>query len=179
MLVDKSENDNRPLGIYKNNRFYQDTCKQRYDINDLNILYDDNILLLIYACEWFKIKDSNVHDKVLYHPYLTVRDHSNLNKIYQHYKNNLIFETVGVASIFYILKKKYVVSKKFRKTWKPVSAMALGMILIPYFSWNYIFKKQMNNEIRKNERLGKYLYLDLEKEKLRNELLNYNIVIKF
>jgi hypothetical protein len=176
MLSQKKIDENKPLEIYKNSKSYQEIVRRKYNINDLGLLYDDKILLLIYALEWFDIPDKSVYNKVCYHPYLTMKDMKQLNRIYENHKNYFYISLFPVYSVLYFLKKKFAKSS-FRKSAKPnLILWSLG-VLFPIASWKFYFSKQINKDIKEDKDLSKYFELDVDREKIKKDLLNFNIVL--
>lgn len=169
--------EDKPIEIYKNNKSYQEIVKRKYKINDIGLLYDDKILLLIYACDWFNIPSNKVFEKVCYHPYLTKKHHKKLNEIYENSKNNLFLITLPFYGFLYLLKKKVVKGNNFRKNFK----FNLGIFslagLFPFLTWKLYLLENMKNNIQEDKDLSTYLELNIDKNRIKQELLNYNIVL--
>jgi hypothetical protein len=176
MLTQRKIDENKPLEIYKNSKSYQEIVRRKYNINDLGLLYDDKILLLIYALEWFDIPDKNVYNKVCYNPYLTMKDKKQLDRIYENHKNYFYLSLLPVYSILYFIKKK-IVKTSLRKSMKPsIILYSLG-VLFPILSWKLFFKNQINKDIREDKDMQKYFELNVDRDKIKKDLLNFNIVI--
>ena len=176
MLTQENKLD-KPIEIYKNNKSYQEIVRRKYNINDLGILYDDKILLLIYVCEWFKIPFTNSYDKVCYHPYLTKKDHKKLESIYENQKNNLFLSTLPFYFLLILMKRKYVKGNNLRKNFKPIGLLTASVFIYPYVLWNFILYPKMNKDIQEDSQLQKYFSLDVDQDKIKRDLLNYNIVL--
>jgi hypothetical protein len=176
MLAPKKD-ENEPLAIYKNSKSYQHIVRDRYNITNQSILYDDRLLLMIYAYEWFQIPDKNIYEKVCYNPYITNKDYKLLNKIYDSQKFNVVLLSIFGFLIIPIIKAKIIKKYKIHKhNWKP-ELLSLGlMIALPVVSWFGFFQRKMNKDIKGSD-LNKYLSLDLNKEKIKEDLLAYNIVV--
>jgi hypothetical protein len=169
-------NTDKPLEIYKNSKSYQEIVRRRYNINDLGLLYDDKILLLIYAYEWFSIKENDLYNKVCYHPYLTVKDKKYLDSIYENQKNIFYIQLVPFYFSLYIFKRKYI-KVSIRKSFKPLATIySLGLIY-PIISWMFLISYSMNEHIKQDNKLQNYFNLDVDRTKIQKDLLNFNIVL--
>jgi hypothetical protein len=182
MLKEKSDSDNANVAIelYKNNKYFQDSVRRKYNIKDAGILYDDKILLLIYALEWFDIPEKKYYYKVCYHPYLTRKDLNHLNTIYENQKNNFFITTLGVYAGLFFFRKKFIGTKgsNLRKNWKPIFYMFFVSLLFPILSWELFFVSKLNQDIKEDKDLAdKYFHLDVDKKKIKRDLLNFNIVL--
>lgn len=171
--------DNEFQCVYKNNKYFQNYYKTKYNLTDDHILLDDNLILLIYACEWFKIPDEDKFDKVCYHPYLTKKDNRKLTQIYQHYTNLFIYECVGLLGVAFLIRRKMIRPYNIRKRGLKTLGLFLGVGMVAFLSWKFIFMRRLNQRIRKDKDLEKYSTLNLDRNKIKEDLLNYNIVIKF
>ena len=141
-------------------------------------MYDDRILLLIYAYEWFGIPPNYIYDKVCYHPYLNKIDFKRLNEIYEHEKNICLLSNIPFFTLIFLSYKRYGKGGSFRKNKRLLLTSAFGAVAYPYMLWKYLFAQRMNRHIIDDPNLNKYLNLDIDKEKIKNDLLNFNIVLK-
>ena len=176
-MLTKESSDDKPLEIYKMNKTYQELIKRKYKIKDPHLLYDEKILLLIYTVEWFNIPDYKLYDKICFHPLITKRHYKKLNDIYENHKNNLILITFFFYGFLYLLKKTFAKASNTRRNYKIIFPFALLAIIQPYLTWEFILKRKMNKDIGEDQNLINYLKLDFDKEKIKNDLLNYNIVL--
>jgi hypothetical protein len=176
MLTEKD--NNVPLAIYKNNKSYQEITRRNYKIKDPRVFYDDTILLLIYAYEWFKIPERNAFEKVCFHPYLTKGDFNKANELRENQKINLFaFCIVPLYAGLFLIKRKIARTTYYRRNWSPIIGIVSAAILVPFACWNVVLKKKLDNDIKEDPNLKKYLTLDLDKNKISKDLLNYNITI--
>jgi hypothetical protein len=176
-MLTKESKEDLPLEVYKRNKTFQEIVKRKYNIKDQGILYDDKILLLIYACEWFDIPNRKIYEKVCYHPLLTKRHHKKLNVIYENQKNNLYMFIIPLYGFLYILKKKFAKGFNPRKHYKILFSIYGSGIVAPFLMWKYILSKKMNEDIRNDNDLNQYLFLNFDRDKIKKDLLNYNIVL--
>ena len=176
MLSQRKIDDNKPLEIYKNSKSYQEIVRRKYNINDLGLLYDDKILLLIYALEWFEIPTSDYYNKVCFHPYLTAKDMKQLNRINENQKNYFYLSLLPVFSLLYLTKRKYV-KVSLRKSLKPNIFIYSLALIYPVLSWKLFFSRQIKKDIKEDKDLAKYFVLDVDRAKIKTDLLNYNIVL--
>ena len=176
MLSERKIDDKKPLEIYKNSKSYQEIVRRKYNINDLGLLYDDKILLLIYALEWFEIHESDFYNKVCFHPYLTAKDMKQLKRINENQKNYFYLSLLPVFSLLYLAKKKFV-KVSIRKSLKSNVFIYSLAAIYPLLSWKLFFSRQIRKDIKEDEELAKYFVLDVDRAKIKKDLLNYNIVL--
>ncbi len=180
MLEEKKDDlitASQPLAIYKNNKSFQEIVKRKYNITQSSLLYDDGLLLLIYTYEWFNIPKCNVYDLVGYNPLITRKHFDKLTKKYEHQKNIYLLTILPFFAIMYYLKIRYVKGSNFRKNFTPMMALGFMSIFYPFALWNYFFVPRMNYEIKSDEDLKSYLNLNVDKDKIQRDLLNFNIVL--
>jgi hypothetical protein len=168
--------DNKPLEIYKNSKSYQEIVRRKYNINDIALLYDDKILLLIYALEWFEIPEKNYYNKICFHPYLKAKDMQQLNRIYENGKNSFYLSLVPVYATLYFMKKKYV-KASIKKNLKPNILIYSFALILPILSWKLFFYPKIKKDLSEDKLLSKYFVLDVDRDKIKKDLLNYNIVL--
>lgn len=176
-MLTNENNFDKPIEIYKNNKSYQEIVRRKYNITDIGLLYDDKILLLIYACDWFNIQPTKVYEKVCYHPYMTKRHHKKLNEIYENQKNNLFLFSLPFYGLLYIAKRKFVKGTNLRKNFTATSLIFLSVVFFPILFWKFYLLKNMNKDIQIDKDLKQYLHLDIDRNKIKEDLLNYNIVL--
>lgn len=178
MITQKSD-ENEQLAIYKNSKSYQEIVKNKYNIKNPNYLYDERILLLIFAYEWFDIPKMKIYDKVSYNPYITTKDFKKLNTIYQNYSNNLLLSFLPIGLTVFLIKRRFLNNKfkSFKRNWKFYLLIGGIVTMVPPALWYLYFLPKMNKNIVEDPQLRKYLELDVDKEKIRLDLLNYNIIL--
>jgi hypothetical protein len=178
MLKKKNENDTeQPVEIYKQNKSFQEIIRRRYNINDIGLLYDDRILLLIYTYEWFQIPAANLYDKVCYHPLVVRKDHIKLSEIYENEKNIFLATMLPFFGLLYFIKSKFSKGRNLRKNFKLLALISTSAVVVPSVLWKLYFVSRMNRNIFNDTSLNKYLKLNVDKEKIKQDLLNYNIVL--
>jgi hypothetical protein len=176
MLSERKIDDKKLLEIYKNSKSYQEIVRRKYNINDLGLLYDDKILLLIYALEWFEIPESDLYNKVCFHPYLTAKDMKQLKRINENQKNYFYLSLLPVFSLLYLAKKKFL-KVGMRKSLKSNVFIYSLAVIYPVLSWKLFFSRQIRQDIKEDKDLAKYFELDVDRAKIKKDLLNYNIVL--
>lgn len=149
----------------------------KYSISDKKIYSNHNILLLIYAYEWFNYKDN--YQKMKFHPYLRIKD----NNILEDYRNKEFYRFSSVSGIstigfYYYLKNKYIKNNThdFLRRLKSVfysSFLGSSMFICFYFLY---YRRNVNNFI--NKEYNSYLELNIDKDLIKNEVNKISEIIK-
>lgn len=174
MSKDKNESKYYSKEIYCGDMF-QLFVRDKYLITNPMTYTNHNILLLLYAYEWFNYKDSQ--SKYKFHPYLKLEDHIKVEQ----FKSNIRNISLGVAITSSILA--YVFATRTLKLYQIDLAKRLikmlnisfvffssGMLL--YFAY---YKPKLTNYIEKN--FQQYLNNpDFNKTLIENELKNIGVL---
>jgi hypothetical protein len=172
MLAPKVEDDgNKPLELYKSDNF-RAFYRKKFSILHNGMYYDDKVLKLLYSYDWFDLKENNLYRKVSCHPNLTKADKTKVDEI--KLKNSMLiytaFPVYGLAHYF----SNKIIKKKNR-------ILARGLVYLTMIAWwvcyvNYR-RIKINYDIQKEPTLDKYMTYEMDQNKIKIELLNYNIVI--
>jgi hypothetical protein len=158
--------------VYCNNRSYINKVKNNYIINHA-LLHNDKVMLLIYTYEWFKIPKQNNFEKVIYHPFLTKKDQILVEEL----KTRYIFKLCLFTGIYLLISNGLFI-RRFQQKPKIIlfnlSNIAIASLLA-YSFWNIYLYPRLNEEVPSVKELTKYLELNVDLEKIIQELVNYNI----
>jgi len=164
-----------PRAVYSK-KPYQLYVQETYGIENKKILYNDGILLLIYAGEWFKIPETDLVNKIRFHPYLTEKDYTLLTNIKNNHNLYLFLYTNAAFGLFYYLT---IATTKISSVNKLIRfSKCLFLSLTTSFLFNKLYYKKRYENIIKNSYLyDKYFTLDLDKLKIKDDLLKVGIKI--
>jgi hypothetical protein len=157
--------------VYSNNRSYINRAKYKYLLNNFQI-QNEKVMLLIYTYEWFKIPKENNFEKVVYHPFLTKNDQYLIDDLRTRYILRL-----GLFSLAYLTISNSFFAKRFKKP-KFLLFNFYNLIitgLLSYSFWNIYLYKKLNQDVGTVKDLKKYLDLNVDLQKIIQELVNYNI----
>jgi hypothetical protein len=158
--------------VYSNNRSYINKVRSNYVINN-SLLQNEKIMLLIYTYEWFKIPKDNNFEKVIYHPFLTKNDQMLVDDLRTRYVIKL-----GLFSLTYMAVTSLYFARRYKHKPKLI-LFEMGNIavtgLLAYCFWKIYLYKRLNLDVRNITELQKYEKLDVDLEKVIQELVNYNI----
>lgn len=169
----QAKNKDEPKSFYTT-RSYQMYIKEKYDISRNTLLYDDNISLLLYASEWFQVPKSNVFMKIQLHPCLTIKHDHLLNTYQNQYRRNLAFVAFGTGLVYNLFGNK---KTKARRALNFIVSIVIGTTGALLFNQLY-YKKKYEQQLAEDPSLKQYLELDLDRNKIREDLKNYGIVLK-
>jgi hypothetical protein len=165
-------NEDGFVKLYSNTRNFREKVRNEYKVSN-SLLYDDKVLLMIYAWEWFKIPKSNKFELVSYHPFLKQKDldlitHLSIKYASMAFIPALCFFMFGLRmfSKRYNKKDKLIIFSMFHL----ITSNVLGFVL-----WKCFFYNKLNTEIENTKKFKKYLVLDVDKEKIKDDLKKYNI----
>lgn len=173
MNSDDYNEGNAPLAIYSDNKAFQMNCKDKYHIDDPNLLYNDTLLLLLYAYEWFDISSDDPFSKVSYHPYLTIKHYDRLHRIYQSQLLNHALLAIPVFIGFSIFNKNLNQRKSYVRHFKN-AIFTIGLIS-PV--WPLYFKPRMQQHIREDKELSRYVNIDIDREKIKEQINNLGVTL--
>jgi hypothetical protein len=158
--------------VYSTNRSYINKVKDNYNMNNFSLL-DEKLMLLIYTYEWFKIPKTNTFEKVIYHPLLTKSDQG----IVDHIRTKYLLKT-GLFGLVYFTLMNGIFISRFKHRPKVMllkfsNALLTG--IFTYIFWNTYLYNQLNKEVGAIKEFDKYMNLDVDLQKVIQELVNYNI----
>ncbi len=160
--------------VYSNTRNFRDKVKTKYKVPN-RLLFDDKILLMIYAYEWFKIPKSNNFERVSYHPFLVQKDLDLVNHICSKY----IYLTLMPTLLLFIGGLGIVAKRNKKKAGRLLFGI-INMIttnILGYCLWKYYFYHKLNEEVGNDPELNQYLELNVDINTIINELRNNNITL--
>ena len=152
--------------IYLSDR-YKNFISGCYTIADPSCLQKSSILRLLYALEWFSIPESYILHKVKFNPYLSFEDSKKINKLILFNRIEYILSFLLFSKIVHrTMKIKFPIIRLF-------SSICLGTTCT--FLKNIMLMKKLNLKILKEQNLSKYLQLEVDKEKLKKDLMGMGI----
>ena len=159
--------------VYKNVS-YKMYVKNTYKIDNEAILTDDNIILSIFCCEWFKIDKRDILNKIRFNPKITIQDFTKVDLIVKNYKFNLmIFHTVIFGVLFFMFKPYS--GRLGNKLFKYAGCLSVSLSFT--FIFSKFYRRKLYNLLEKDDTLKQYLNFDFDEAKINDELLNYGIKI--
>ena len=169
-LKKKEEED--PKDLEPENMFLQDTfkeyIKEKYLLENPEILANNSILQMVYALEWYDIPRTAYSELIEYHPYLTVGDYDKLKYInMQHRIENLISMSLFAAVANRLIFTKFPIFNK-RYTRFP-TALAIGGVATYVFNL-FILRPMYLHDLEEMGLADKYFFLDLNADLMKEDL---------
>jgi hypothetical protein len=167
--------EDEPKAYYLS-RSYQMHIKDKYNIMNNSLLYDDKLCLMLYAREWFNIPKEMSYMKIILHPYLTIRDDKLLKDMNKNNNRSLIFYFLGNLALMNILGQRI---KRSKTKLALRFLFTLGLCAVStYLYKTYYLNLKFEETLKEDKNLNKYLKLDLDYNKIKADLSNYGIVVK-
>jgi hypothetical protein len=163
--------ENELIRLYKK-KYRKDKICKNYSIPK-EIKNDERIIELISMLEWLKINKTKKYELVINHPLLTVRDHIKIQNLSLNY-----FGYTAFAIVIYLLPgiKYYKMNRVKNISMKKIYITHLLLSLVFGNSLSKIwFSKRLDEDISKIPEFNKYYDLNVDIEKIIQELNNFNI----
>lgn len=147
-------------------QLFVDFVRTKYRVNDTKLSNNHQFLLLIYSYEWFNYKTN--YSKMIFHPYLLKKDYKDIysiNKI-----SNISIFLLNFTLLFGRKNNKIDNASKIQRKF----IIKLFSVLSLYGIMMVLKKESINYYI--SFKYSQYTKLDLDKEKLKNGLIKYQIL---
>jgi hypothetical protein len=158
---------------------FREYVKEKYIVENPNILHNPAIMKMIFSLEWYDIPRTAYSELIEFHPYLTYGDYDKLSQINRYHRT----ENTISAVLFSMIANRLLVTKTAatsifnrRRFARLPMAMLLGGLT------TYIFNLAVLRPIYLDELhqygLGeKYFFLDLNADMMREDLAQMGIAI--
>ena len=161
----------KEVGIYLEDS-YQEYVKEKYFVENLEILKNPAIMKMIFALEWYDIPRTAYSELIEFHPYLNFGDYDKLKQIdrwhntentismllFSMMSNRLLFTKSSANSIF-----------KRRRLIRLPLAMGLGGFVTYVFNY-FVLRPIYLEELNQFGLTEKYFFLDLNADLMREDL---------
>lgn len=171
--IENPENS-EPVNLYLEESF-REYIKEKYFVENPEILANPTIMQMVYALEWYDIPRSAYSELIEFHPYLTKGDYDKLFYVnMQHRIENTISFSLITLIVNRILHGKFSIFKR-RLTRLPV-AFGLGGIFAYLFNLA-VLRPIYLNDICEMGLADKYFFLDLNADLMKEDLKQFGFKI--
>lgn len=149
--------------------------KEKYFIENLEILSNPTIMQMVLALEWYDIPRTAYSDLIEYHPYLTVGDYDKLFYINTQHRieNSITFVLFALISNRLLMNRGSLFRKRFVRF--PAAAGVSG--ILTYLFNYFILRPIYLNDVEEMGLAEKYFLLDLNADMMKKDLEELGIKI--
>lgn len=174
-VKDDSEEESKHVSMYLEDNFKQ-YVKEKYAVQDPNLLENDTILQMIYALEWYDIPRSAKPDLIEFHPYLNEEDYEKL-----YYVKSQHMMELSVSGLLFSMVSNRILNNQgpsiFKKRYvRFPTALIFGALFT--YGLNQTLLKTLLYKDLKEEALDKYFALDLNADMMKQDLAGMGIRIQ-
>ena len=134
--MDEDPEAKKEVSMYLEDSF-REYVKEKYFVENPNILMNPAIMKMIFALEWYDIPRSAYSELIEFHPYLTYGDYDKLNQVNRWHRT----ENTISAILFSMIANRLLISKsaatsvlRSRKIVRLPLAMTLGGLVTYVFN---------------------------------------------
>ncbi len=178
----KENKDNLFINIFDKDKKVKRNLELKYNINNSILLEDPKFRSLIITKSWFNTNSKDMYMKLILNPFIKNKDYEKIEKIKQHYENNIntlfypifILYAIWIKTLFSSSTKKL---NGIKIKFLAISSLPFFFIVNNYYLKPYYLQNKLNKIITEDENLKIYLDLKIEEKLINNELKKYRIKV--